>query len=82
MYDVDKLLALSGRTYSFITNSATTHYGYIAQDMEMVYPNLVTNQVQSLDGSVCKSIDYIGIIPIIVEKIKELDNRLTILEGK
>jgi len=87
MYDVDKLLLLSGKTYSFINGSSSTHYGYIAQDVERVYPELVTNQldgdgIDGRDGGVYKSIDYIGIIPIVVEKIKELEHRLNILEGK
>ena len=70
--DVDKLSALSGKTYSFISSPATSRFGYVAQEMERVYPNLVyTDKTTGV-----KTIDYIGIIPIITEKLKEIDNKL------
>ena len=65
------------------------HIGFIAQDLQKIYPDLVYK-----DKNGILSVDYISIIPILVEafkqqqvfisaqsiKIKELDNRLSKLE--
>jgi hypothetical protein len=73
--DLDKLSLLSGKSYSLISSPTTTRYGYIAQEMERVYPNLVYTDQTGL-----KTIDYIGIIPMITEKIKELDDKIANLK--
>lgn len=46
------------------------HVGFIAQDLQKVFPELVYSDK---DGIL--SIDYIGLIPILVESIKELENK-------
>lgn len=54
-----------------------TQFGLIAQDVEKVLPNLVhTND----DGY--KSVDYIGLIPLLVEAVKEQQNQIEELEKK
>jgi len=45
------------------------HMGFLAQDLQKVYPELV---YADKDGIL--SIDYIGLIPVLVESIKELGN--------
>lgn len=68
-----------------------THFGFLAQDLQEVYPELV---YQSADGTL--GIDYQGLIPVIIgqmqqmkksiddkdEQIKDLKKRLTTLEKK
>ncbi|KAL7715369.1 Peptidase S74 domain-containing protein [Entamoeba marina] len=56
------LLQLTGVTYQY-KNEFTTHYGFIAQDVASVVPELAPNG---------KSVDPSGFIPIIVEALKEL----------
>ena len=46
------------------------HMGFLAQDLQKVFPELV---YADKDGIL--SIDYIGLIPILVESIKELSNK-------
>jgi Chaperone of endosialidase/Secretion system C-terminal sorting domain len=67
------------------------HVGFIAQDIQKIFPELVY-----ADKNGILSIDYIGIIPLLVEglkqqqqiitaqstKLKELDARLTKIENK
>jgi hypothetical protein len=66
---IDNLVYLKGKQYTFINDpSKKIHYGYIAQDVEPIYPNLViTNEEQ------IKSINYIELIPLLVEKINKLE---------
>ena len=45
------------------------HMGFLAQDLQKVFPELV---YADKDGKL--SIDYIGLIPVLVESIKELGN--------
>jgi Chaperone of endosialidase len=71
--------------------SLKTHFGFLAQDLQKVYPNLV---YQSTDGTL--GIDYQGLIPVIIgqlqkmkqsldakdSQIKDLINRIQALENK
>jgi len=50
------------------------HFGFIAQDVEKVYPNLVSNQ------SGYKTVNYIEIIPLLVSKIKEMQEEISNLK--
>ncbi len=49
------------------------HFGFIAQDLKMIFPELV---YEGDDGYL--GIDYIGIIPMLVEAFKEQDSILTL----
>ena len=51
-------------------------YGVIAQDLEKILPELVSET----DGR--KSVNYLAIIGFLIEGIKELDKRVKILEQK
>ena len=46
--------------------------GFLAQDLEKVFPNLVIT-----DTTGYKSVDYIGLIPVIVEALKEQQSLIT-----
>jgi hypothetical protein len=43
------------------------HYGFIAQELETVYPELVTNTELGF-----KSVNYIEIIPILLSQMKNM----------
>ena len=49
-----------------LNNSKDLRDGFLAQDLQKVYPELVT---EDKDGML--SVDYLGLIPVIVESIKE-----------
>jgi hypothetical protein len=47
-------------------NADKTQFGFVAQEVEKVYPNLVATDTQGL-----KSIEYTQIIPLLVEALKD-----------
>lgn len=51
------------------------HYGLVAQEVEKILPDLVHK-----DKNGMLSVDYIGVIPLLINAIKELKNRLEIIE--
>ncbi len=51
-----------------VINAKSKHLGLIAQDLQKVYPELVDK-----DSSGYYSVDYIGLIPVLIEALKELD---------
>lgn len=62
------------------------NFGFIAQEIEKVFPNLVKEaNIPSFDkksSEKIKLVNYTGIIPIAVAAIKELDQRNQVLESK
>lgn len=52
-----------------------THYGFIAQDVQQILPELVYEREDGILG-----IDYIGFIPIIIETIKQQNAKINNLE--
>lgn len=62
-----KLLQLTGKKYGKKTNgNISKEMGLIAQDVEKLFPEVVSD-----DGSGFLSIDYMAIIPLIIETVKE-----------
>jgi len=53
------------------------HYGFVAQDFEKVYPNLVKNSEMGY-----KTVNYIELIPILVSKIQTLDAQIEVLKNE
>jgi hypothetical protein len=78
----DNLLKLSPKKYSFKNDTnKKEHYGFIAQDVEKVYPSLVTcEKIGNEDGM--KSVNYIELIPFLVAKIQDLQQEVDLLKAK
>lgn len=53
------------------------HYGFVAQEIREIFPELVYE-----DGEGYLSVDYIGLIPILVNSIKEQQDVIAVLEQK
>ena len=51
--------------------------GVVAQDVEAVFPELVTTDDRGL-----RKVDYAGLIAPVIEAIKELDDRLRVVEER
>jgi len=47
------------------------HYGFIAQDIEKIFPDLVSNNTMGY-----KTVNYIELIPIMLSKMKEMQNEI------
>jgi len=66
--DKDKVLQLVPKTYNMISDQNKKRYGLIAQEVEELYPELVnTNETDGM-----KSMNYIELIPLLLEQIKDL----------
>ena len=82
---LDKILALNGVTFNWDKESTdmnlddNNHIGLLAQDVEQVIPQAV---VTAQDENETKSVAYTDLVPVLIEAIKELTNRINILENK
>jgi hypothetical protein len=68
---LDKVCAMAGVSYNFKTNPDQKRSGLIAQDLEAICPDLVQHDDRDM-----LSVNYIDIIPYLVESIKELKEKL------
>ena len=71
---LDKINQITGYKYNFTSNNSSS-MGVIAQDVEKVFPELVHGE----EGS--KSLQYSGLIGVLVESVKELSAKVAALEG-
>lgn len=62
---------IEGKCYNFKHKKDKTSYGFIAQEIEEVLPDIVDDDKEGL-----KSISYGEIIPILSNAIKELDKKV------
>jgi hypothetical protein len=71
--------------YNFVSNekesknelNGKTHFGFIAQDLQKIYPELVHT-----DNSGYLSVDYISFIPLLVETVNEQSKKIEQLESQ
>ena len=78
--DTTGVIAQSNAEYDkFYDNRSdgSKHYGFIAQEVEEVLPELVHT-----DKNGYKSVDYIGVIPLLVNAIQELRAQLAEVKGE
>jgi hypothetical protein len=75
----EKVMALQAKSYYMKNDESKLKYGFIAQEVYEVLPDLVNGdfEEESFVG-----LDYNGIIPVLVKAIQELTARLEILENK
>ena len=62
-----RILKLNGYSYYFVKDRNKLHYGYIAQDVKKVLPNIV-----GYDNQNFLTLSTIQLIPYITESIKEI----------
>ncbi len=80
---LDKVMSLNGKTYTLkigANQNSTKNdvkYGLIAQEVEAIIPELVKETKDSLSFL---SINYDGLIPILIEAIKEQQNSINNLK--
>ncbi len=73
----NNLLKLKPVNYYFKSDmNKFQHFGFIAQDVEELFPNLIK------DNLGYKTINYIEFIPVIVSKIKTMQNEIDELKEK
>ncbi len=72
-----KILNAAGVQYNFKNDTSTLHTGVIAQEIEKLFPHLVRTDERGY-----KSVNYIEIIPILMEAMKEQQQTIADLENK
>tara|TARA_R110000850_G_scaffold182360_1_gene307831 strand:- start:93218 stop:94585 length:1368 start_codon:yes stop_codon:yes gene_type:complete len=78
LYEKNISLVKNKATHQSISNtnrsSDQTEYGLIAQEVELILPDLVKEKKMNIEGLGeidLKSVNYIGLIPIIIQSIQE-----------
>ena len=71
---IHKIDKLAPKQYHFKENPESLHYGFLAQEMASLFPNLV------IDASGTMAVNYLEIIPILVSKIHDLQNHVNQLK--
>ena len=75
---IDNLLNLNAVSYKLKEDlNAKEHFGFIAQELEKLYPELVKNSEMGY-----KTVNYIELIPILISKIQEMDKEIKELKEK
>ena len=68
--NLHKLKQIIPKSYRF-KNEKLIHFGFIAQDVEKVYPNLVAVDIDGM-----KSINYLEMVPLLLHKINNLERKV------
>jgi hypothetical protein len=76
---LSKVLLLDGKTYSLNSGDNTTKIGLLAQEVMELFPELVT---KSNDKQGTLSVNYQGLIPILLNAIKEQQIQIQKLKEK
>jgi hypothetical protein len=75
---MDNLLNLNAVSYKLKEDlNSKEHFGFIAQEVEKIYPELVKNSEMGY-----KTVNYIELIPILVSKIQDLNKEIQELKEK
>lgn len=78
----DKIMNLVPSSFSFKDDTqCRIHYGFIAQDFEKEYPELIQNKPDAKYSNV-KAINYLEIIPLLVAKIQTMQKEIDELKNK
>uniref|UniRef100_A0A6C0ICX0 Peptidase S74 domain-containing protein n=1 Tax=viral metagenome TaxID=1070528 RepID=A0A6C0ICX0_9ZZZZ len=76
-FDIENITKLKPVTFSYNNDTGNQlHYGFIAQDVEEIFPALVS------DNTGYKSINYIEFIPIMLYKMQQMQDELDELKQK
>lgn len=69
----NKIMELEAKQYNYINDSnKKTHYGFIAQEVESLFPHLV-NELQVNEGEPSiKTINYVEFVPLLLLKIQSM----------
>jgi len=78
--DLSSLCAISFEYNELVPQAGECAYGLIAQDVEKVFPYAVKDNLALGDG-IYKTVDYRQLVPVLVNKIKELETRIVALEN-
>ena len=75
---ISKLLLIDGKTYTMKSNDAIEKIGLLAQEVQKAFPELVK---QSGDEEGTLSVNYQGMIPVLINAIKEQQKQIDELKA-
>ena len=75
----EKILALNPIEFRYKSDPQIPHYGFLAQEVEKIFPELV---YQTTGSDSMKSIDYFGFIPLLIQVLKHQHQELNQLKKK
>lgn len=76
-----KLMTLDPKSYSYIHDeNHYQHFGFIAQDVEKVFPSLIYEHYHPKLEKNVKAVNYIEMIPLLLSKIKEQEEEISLLK--
>ena len=83
---INNIMKLIPKQYNYKKDAnKKIHYGFIAQEMEELIPELVSiinvneNENENETVEEIKTINYLELIPLLVMKIQELENKINLL---
>jgi hypothetical protein len=76
---IENIKQLVPKTYNMIANPETLRYGFIAQEVQEILPDLITGTESETD---VLGLDYNGILTLAVKAIQELSAEITIISNK
>jgi hypothetical protein len=75
--DLDSLLKLEAKQYNYRSEpNEQLHYGFVAQDVEEVFPNLVDEIYYQKTKTFIKTVNYLEMIPLLLAKIQDLQSQI------
>ena len=74
-----KLLMIDGKSYTMKTNESQSKIGLLAQDVQKAFPELVKT---ANDSDKTLSVNYQGMIPVLINAIKEQQKQIKELKNK
>ena len=80
----DKMAAMQLIPRKFVFNSDTTetpHYGFIAQQVEPLLPNLVIDTKSNGTKAAYKSVNYVELIPLLLANIQDMQEQINDLKN-
>ena len=72
---IAKLLLIDGKSYT-MKKDGKQKIGVLAQDVQKVFPELVTK-----DGNEMLAVNYQGLVPVLINALKEQDEKISRLEN-
>ena len=77
---LDKICKINGVEFEW-KNTNQKSIGVIAQEIESILPELVTNMIDNNENEI-KTVNYNGLIGVLIEAVKELKNDIDELKNK
>jgi hypothetical protein len=78
----NKVMKLNPSSFTFKNdNSNKTYVGFIANELELLYPELVED-IPDINYAKIKAVNYLGIIPLLVKKVQLMQEEIDDLKLK